>query len=197
MIHPAFRKKALKLEYFTVGYNLAEAAASLIAGALASSIALTGFGMDSILESLSGVVLIWRLRTRSDSEEKRIDSRAVRFVGMTFWILAVYISVESILRITSGETSDPSPLGIAIAALSCVTMPILGILKWRLGKRIGLRSLVADAKETFVCAALSAALLAGLVSRAIFGFGLADPIVGLVIAAFLFKEGYELLFEKD
>jgi len=196
MIDPQLRKKALRLEYFTVGYNLVEAAASLTAGALASSIALTGFGLDSILESLSAFVLIWRLRAPSGSEERRIDSRAVRFVGATFWILAAYITVESVNAIMGGGESDPSPFGIAIAVLSCVTMPVLGILKYRLGRRMGLRSLVADAKETFVCAALSAALLAGLIVRAATGFILADPIVGLLIAAFLLKEGAELLFEK-
>jgi divalent metal cation (Fe/Co/Zn/Cd) transporter len=196
-MQPELKKRALLLEYVTVGYNLAEAAASLIAGALASSIALTGFGLDSIMESLSGAVLIWRLRTASGPGEKRIESLAVRFVGATFWILALFVSIEAVLRITGGKTADASPLGIVIAAISCVAMPVLGTLKRRLGKRMGLRSLVADAKETFVCFALSAALLTGLICRAVFGFRLADPIAGLVIAAFLFREGAELIFEND
>jgi divalent metal cation (Fe/Co/Zn/Cd) transporter len=192
-------KTALMLEYFTVGYNLLEAVASLTAGILASSIALTGFGLDSIVESLSGCVLIWRLKRHGAmaEDEAKIERRAVRFVGVTFWILGAYVLFESLKRIVGSETSEPSIPGIVIAGLSVVIMPVLGWKKYLLGKRLGLKSLVADSKETFVCFALSAALLAGLVARAVFGFRLADPLVGLVIVLFLFKEGRELLFNKE
>jgi divalent metal cation (Fe/Co/Zn/Cd) transporter len=190
---PLFRK-ALRLEYFTVGYNILEAVASLIAGFLASSIALTGFGLDSIVESLSGFVLIWRLR-KSDAGDENDERKAVLFIGVTFWILGAYVLVESLKKIIERESSLPSPLGIAIAAASVVVMPLLGLAKHRLGKRLGLKSLVADSKETFACFALSVALLIGLVCRSVFGFRLADPLVGLIIVVFLFNEGRELLFE--
>jgi divalent metal cation (Fe/Co/Zn/Cd) transporter len=194
------RKKSIKtailLEYFTVGYNILEAAASLTAGILASSIALTGFGLDSVVESLSGFVLIWRLKkhgAESDGEEKQTERRAVRFVGVTFWILGGYVLFESINKIIEREASEPSVLGIVIAAFSVVIMPVLGWRKYVIGKRLGLKSLVADSKETFACFALSSALLVGLVARSIFNFRLADPLVGLFIVMFLFKEGWELL----
>jgi divalent metal cation (Fe/Co/Zn/Cd) transporter len=187
-------KKALGLEYFTAGYNILEAAASLAAGAMASSIALTGFGLDSVVESLSGAVLIWRLG-KSGVPGVKAETRAVQFVGGTFWILAVWVLVESVRKIIGGKPTESSPFGIAIAAVSVLVMPALGWMKLKIGNRLGLESLVADSKETFVCALLSAALLLGLVCRMVFGFQLADPLVGLFIAVFLFKEGRELLFE--
>lgn len=177
-----------------MGYNILEAVASLVAGFLASSIALKGFGLDSVVESLSGSVLIWRLK-RTGPREEKAERRAVRFVGATFWILGAYVLVESLQKIIGREPSEPSPLGIAIAAVSVVVMPVLGWMKLKIGKRLVLKSLVADSKETFVCCALSAALLIGLVCRSAFGSQLADPLVGLLIVAFLFKEGRELLFE--
>ncbi len=192
--------KALRLEYFTVGYNIIEAVASILAGGMASSIALIGFGLDSIVESLSGLVLIWRLRTHgtiSEEEEGRVEKRATRFVGATFVILGLYILAESARKIWNREAAEPSLFGIIIAAASLIIMPMLGYAKFRLGKELGLKSLVADSKETFVCSALSLALLVGLAARYFFGFWLADPIVGLVIVAFLFREGYELLFEEE
>lgn len=192
-------KRALLLEYFTVGYNIVEAAVSLLAGAIAGSIALTGFGLDSIVESLSGLVLIWRLKKhnlRSEREEEKIERRAILFVGMTFVVLGLYVAYESAMKIIRKEIPDTSYWGMAIALLSVIIMPLLGSAKYKLGKRLKLESLIADSKETFVCAVLSAALLLGLSANALFGFWLADPIVGLIVVAFLFKEGVELLFEK-
>jgi divalent metal cation (Fe/Co/Zn/Cd) transporter len=186
-------RRALRLEYVTVAYNILEAVASLIAGFLASSIALTGFGLDSVVESLSGFILIWRLK-KPEGEDERAEKKAVRFVGLTFWILGAYVLVESLKKIIDRESSQPSTLGIVIAAASVVVMPALGLAKYRIGKRLGLRSLVADSRETFACFALSLALLIGMLSRSIFGFRLADPLVGLIIVVFLFNEGRELLF---
>lgn len=193
-------KKALWYEYFTVGYNLLEAAASIIAGGIASSIALIGFGLDSLVESLSGGILIWRLRMHGripEEQEERIEERASRFVGITFFILAVYILVQSIRKIVLQEIPDPSLPGIIIAVLSLIIMPILGTKKFNLGKELGLRSLVADAKETFACTALSVALLLGLGLHYLFGFWLADPIAGICIAGYLLKEGWELVRGED
>jgi len=192
--------KALALEYFTVGYNILEAAASIIAGGMANSIALVGFGLDSVVESLSGLVLIWRLKkhgTISAGEEEEIEEKASRFVGITFFVLGAYVLFESVRKILAGDMAEPSLLGIAIAVLSLVVMPVLAYRKYKLGKELGLRSLVADSKETLACSFLSLALLAGMVSTYFFDFQIADPVVGLVIVAFLFREGYELVFENE
>jgi divalent metal cation (Fe/Co/Zn/Cd) transporter len=193
-------KKALLLEYFTVGYNIVEAATAIIAGRLAGSISLIGFGMDSIVESLSGFVLIWRLKKHDTiirEEEEKIERRASRFVGITFFVLGIYVLFESIKKLILRDIPDPSLFGIIIAVVSLIIMPLLASAKYRIGKRLGLASLVADSKETFVCAILSAALLVGLVSNYFFGFWQSDPIVGLLIVGFLFKEGYELVFEDE
>jgi len=193
-------RKALRLEYFTVGYNVFEALVSIAAGKIAGSISLIGFGLDSIVESLSGLVMIWRLRKhgRMDkNEEERIERRTRRFVGLTFVLLAVYVLFESVRKIVLKETPEPSVPGIVIAVLSLIIMPLLARMKFKIGKELKMGSLVADAKETVVCSFLSLALLIGLVMRIAFDFRLADPIVGLVIVVYLFKEGCELLFEKE
>jgi len=187
-------KKGLRLEYFTVGYNFFEAILSILFGSLAGSIALVGFGLDSIVESLSGGVLIWRLRQHgkiSKEAEERIEKRAMRLVAITFFVLGVYVLVESIRKLVSAEVPEPSLPGIVIAAVSLVVMPLLAWQKRKTGRQIGSRALVADSKETLVCALLSLALLLGLGANYLWGFWQADPIVGLIIVAFLLKEGRE------
>ena len=163
-------------------------------GALAGSIALIGFGLDSIIESLSGLVLIWRLRQRgkiSEEEEERIERRAIRLVAITFFILGAYVLEESVRKLIVTDVPETSLPGIIIALVSLVAMPILTWQKYRTGKAIGSRALVADSKETLACAFLSVALLLGLGANYLFGFWQADPIVGLIIVAFLFHEGWE------
>ncbi|HOO53522.1 MAG TPA: cation transporter [Methanothrix sp.] len=187
-------KKALRLEYFTLAYNVAEAAASIVFGSMAGSIALIGFGMDSIVESLSGLILIWRLkkhRAGSEEEEEKIEKRAERFVAVTFFLLGSYILFESAGKLVEGEVPEPSIPGIAIALLSMTIMPILARKKYDLGVAIKSRALIADSKETLACALLSVALLLGLGANYLFGLWQADPIVGLLIVAFLYKEGLE------
>ncbi|MDD2666570.1 MAG: cation transporter [Methanocellales archaeon] len=192
--------KALHLEYFTVIYNIIEAIASITFGSLANSIALVGFGLDSIVESLSGFVLIWRLQKHNKltpEEEEKIEKRATRFVGITFLVLAAYVLFESIKKIVTKEIPDPSLAGIIIALMSIVIMPILGLKKRKIGIQLNLKSLIADSKETFVCSTLSVALLLGLAGRYFFNFWYADPIVGLIIVFYLVREGKELLIEED
>ena len=187
-------RKGLRLEYFTVGYNVFEAAASIVFGGIASSIALIGFGLDSIVESLSGLVLIWRLGKHgeiSKETEERIEKRATRFVAITFLILGGYVLVESVRKLVLAETPEPSWPGILIAVASLIFMPLLTWQKYKTGKQIKSRALVADSKETLACAFLSVALLLGLAANYLFGFWQADPIVGLIIVVFLFKEGLE------
>jgi divalent metal cation (Fe/Co/Zn/Cd) transporter len=189
-----YYKKALRLERFTVAYNVAEAAASIIFGSLAGSIALIGFGLDSIVESLSGLILIWRLkkhRTGTEEEEEEIERRAERFVALTFFLLGSYILIESVSKLIEGEVPDPSIPGIAIALLSMTIMPILARKKYDLGVAIKSRALIADSKETLACSLLSVSLLVGLGANYVFGLWQADPIVALLIVVFLYREGLE------
>lgn len=187
------RQEAIRLEYFTVAYNLLEAAASIFFGTAALSVALIGFGLDSIVESLSGLILIWRLRDHgnmSQEKEKRTERRAERFVSVTFFILGIYILYESINHLVTHEIAQPSLAGIIIALLSVIIMPVLAWRKRVIGTVIGSRALMADAKETTACALLSVALLAGLLANYRFGFWQADPLIGIVIVLYLFHEGY-------
>ncbi|MFC2070368.1 cation diffusion facilitator family transporter [Chloroflexota bacterium] len=186
-------RKGLLLEYFNVLYNIVEAILSIVFGSIAGSIALIGFGLDSIVESLSSLVLIWCLRQHgkiSPEEEERIERRATRFVAITFFILGGYVLFESIKKLVTAEIPETSLPGIIIAAVSLVIMPFLAWQKYKTGKQIGSMALVADSKETWACAYLSAALLLGLGLNYLFGFWQADPIVGLIIVAFLCREGW-------
>ena len=195
-------RRALRLSYFTVGYNLLEGAASVAAGAAAGSVALVGFGLDSFVESLSGGVMIWRFRGLSadgahacDPAAERKERRALKLVGWTFLVLGAYVGVESARKLWLGERPEASIVGIAIAVLSLIVMPLLFLAKRRTARRLGSRSLAADSKQTLACMGMSAGVLAGLALNAAFGFWQADPLVGLLIAGFLFKEGREVLRE--
>lgn len=187
-------RTALLLEYFTVAYNIAEAALSILSGMLAGSIALVGFGLDSIVESLSALVLIWRLRrhgTVSSGDEEEIERTARRFVAVTFFLLGIYVLYESAGKLLGHEGAQPSAAGILIAIASILIMPVLAGKKQSVGTAIGSRALVADSKETMACAFLSVTLLLGLGANYLFGFWQADPLAGIVIVLFLFREGYE------
>ena len=194
-------RKALLLSYFTVGYNILEGIVSIFAGLLAGgSIALIGFGLDSFVESLSGSVMIWRFRKHgkiSEEEEEKVDRRATKLIAYTFFILGAYVLYESGKKLYFHEPSDPSLLGIIIAVVSIIVMPVLFYAKYKTGKSIGSRSLVADSKETLACVFLSAALLIGLGLNYLYGLWQADPIVGLIIVVFLVKEGYSTLTEEE
>ena len=192
--------RALKLSYFTVTYNIIECIVSIISGFIAGSTALLGFGSDSLVESLSGLIMIWRFRKHgivSKDEEDEVDKKATFFVGITFFIFGLYILYESIRKLILGEKPEPSLVGIIIAITSIIVMPILFYLKFKTGKSIGSKSLLADSKQTLVCLFMSISLLIGLCLNYLFGFWQADPIVGLIIAAFLFREGYEIIFEHE
>jgi cation diffusion facilitator family transporter len=191
-------RRALLLSYFTVAYNVLEGVLSILAGGLASSIALIGFGMDSFVESISGGIMIWRFRqTRlSEAEEKRVEARAVKLVGWSFFVLAAYILFEAARKLITREAPEPSLFGIVIAATSLVVMPALFIAKQRTGRKLGSRSLLADSKQTLACTFMSFALLLGLLANRLFGFWQADPVVGLFIGAWLVREGIETLKES-
>jgi cation diffusion facilitator family transporter len=193
------QQKALRLSYLTVGYNILEGALSLFAGAVAGSIALVGFGLDSFVESLSGGIMIWRFRRHADltpEEEERREKLATKLVGWTFFALAAYVLYESLKKLVFQEAPAPSLLGIIIAAVSLVLMPFLFFLKLRVSSDTGSRSLKADAKQNLACAFLSLALLVGLGLNYVAGLWQADPIIGLIIAAVLGREGCETLKEE-
>jgi cation diffusion facilitator family transporter len=187
-------RKALWLEYFTVVYNGIEAALSIFFGYLAGSIALVGFGLDSVVESLSGFVLIWRLRQHgkvSKDEEERVEKKAMKFVAVTFFVLGLYILVQSVRKLVLKEMPDPSLPGIFIGLASLVVMPALSIAKRKTGEQIRSGALIADAKETLACSFLSVALLMGLGLNYLFRWWYADAIAGIFIVLFLFHEGLE------
>jgi divalent metal cation (Fe/Co/Zn/Cd) transporter len=193
------QQRALLLSYLTVGYNVLEGAVSLFAGYLAGSIALVGFALDSFVESLSGAVMIWRFRPhpgRTPEEEERLEKKAVKLVGYTFFILAAYVLYESVEKLWLQEAPDPSLLGLVIAGVSLVLMPALFFYKYSLGKSLGSVSLMADSKQTLACALLSLALLIGLGLNYLYGVWQADPVIGLLIAGVLVREGYEALKEE-
>jgi divalent metal cation (Fe/Co/Zn/Cd) transporter len=190
------KKRALILEYFTVGYNVIEGIVSIIAGLLSGSIALIGFGLDSAIESISGAILIWRLLKHgkiSAEEEARVEQQAVRLVGISFYVLGAYIFIISVRKLYLHDAPEPSLLGIIIAILSLIIMPALAYMKYSLGKKTNMRSLIADSKQTFICAILSVALLVGLLLNYLFGLWWADPISALVIVFFIIMEGYKTL----
>ncbi|OGD54469.1 hypothetical protein A3K80_08640 [Candidatus Bathyarchaeota archaeon RBG_13_38_9] len=197
-VNADLHKKALNLSYFTVGYNIIEGIVSILAASLSGSVALLGFGLDSFVESFSGLIIIWRFKKkRTPQEEEKVEKRAVRLVGYTFFILAFYVAFESIKKLYQFEAPNPSILGIIIATLSIIIMPILSHMKYQTGKSLKSRSLIADSKETLACAALSIALLIGLGLNYFLRIWQADPVIGLVIAAFLIKEGYESLIGEE
>jgi cation diffusion facilitator family transporter len=195
-----YYKKALFLEYFTVAYNVVEAALSIFFGSMAKSIALVGFGLDSVVESLSGGVLIWRLHKHgkiSEEEEERVERRAQIFVAATFFVLGAYVLFQSVKKLVLKEMPDPSLPGIIIAVVSLIVMPVLSFQKLKTGKAIQSDALIADSKETLACAFLSLALLLGLGLNYLFSFWQADALVGLIIVFYLFKEGREVWKESE
>lgn len=193
-------RKALWLSLFSVAYNLVEGVVSIVAGLLAGSIALTGFGLDSFVESLSGGVMVWRFEKHgkiSEEEEERVEVKAAKLVGYTFFVLAAYVLFESLKKLIYREIPEPSLLGIVIAIVSLIVMPVLFYMKLRVGRSLGSRGLVADSKQTLACVYLSVALLLGLGLNYLFGIWWADPLAGLVIVGFLVREGYETLTEES
>jgi divalent metal cation (Fe/Co/Zn/Cd) transporter len=188
-------RRALWLVGFTLGYNVVEAGVALWAGTEAGSIALLGFGLDSLIEVAAAAVLLWRLSVEmrgGDSERvEAAERRAHRFVGFTFLALALYVLVESILTLVDGDHPQSSVPGIVLAAVSLVVMPLLAWAKLRTARRLGSGALTAEAKETLACAYLSFALLVGLALNAALGWWWADPVAALVMVPWLVWEGVE------
>lgn len=183
----ALERRARWLARATIAYNLAEGAVAIAAGVAAGSIALISFGGDSLVECLSAVVILWQFRGVAEDRERR----ALRLIGLAFFALAAYVTVESLRALATGAEADPSPVGIALAAVSLAVMPLLSWLKRRTGRELGSRAVVADSVQTLLCTYLSAALLGGLLLNALWGWWWADPVAALVVAAVAAREGRE------
>jgi divalent metal cation (Fe/Co/Zn/Cd) transporter len=176
-----------RLEYFTLGWNLVEALVAVSAGVFAASIALIGFGIDSLIESLSGGILIWRLQ---EIEKHGTRERlAERLVGCSFFLLALYVAFEAGKSLLNREQPEASVAGIVLSAVSLIVMPLLARAKRRVATRIDSRALIADSRQTDICAYLSSILLGGLALNALFGWWWADPLAALCMLPVILREG--------
>jgi divalent metal cation (Fe/Co/Zn/Cd) transporter len=185
---------ALKLSYATVAYNLAEGLVSVVVATMIGSSALLGFGIDSFVESLSGAVMIWRF---SGTADERREKAAIRLVGASLIVLAAYVVYEAATSLYYHEPPERNVAGLIIASVSLIVMPALYVAKRRTAANLSSRSFAADAKQTLACIMLSVALLIGTGLHNAFGIWQADPIAGLVIAAYLVREGYEAWTENE
>ncbi|WP_435281184.1 cation transporter [Streptomyces koelreuteriae] len=175
----------------TIGYNVVEAAVALTAGTLASSTALIGFGLDSVIEVSSAAAVAWQFSARDHAVRQARERTTLRIIGVSFLVLAAYVAVDSVRALTGTGEAERSVPGIVIAALSLAVMPFLSAAQRRAGRELGSASAVADSKQTLLCTYLSAVLLAGLVLNAALGWSWADPVAALAIAAIAVREGLD------
>jgi divalent metal cation (Fe/Co/Zn/Cd) transporter len=188
---PKIASRGRRLEYFTIGWNVLEGVAAVSAGALAGSISLTAFGIDSFIEVTSGAALLWRMSVDANEHRREHNERiALRLVGACFVALAAYVAVESMRALIQRSAPERSFLGIAVASVSLIVMPILSRAKKRVGKELQSPAMQADAKQTDFCVYLSAILLLGLILNASLGWWWADPVAGLVMVPIIAREGY-------
>jgi divalent metal cation (Fe/Co/Zn/Cd) transporter len=184
-----------RLEYFTLGWNLTEAAVAVGAGVFAGSIALIGFGIDSLIESLSGGILLWHLQgTETDERRERL---AHRLVGISFFLLALYVGFEAGKSLLRREVPEASVVGVVLSIVSLIVMPLLARAKRRLAAKLDSRALYADSRQTDICAYLSAILLAGLLLNALFGWWWADPVAALCMLPMIIREGTEAVQNRS
>jgi len=185
------------LEVLTIGWNAIEAFVAIGAGIAAGSVALIGFGLDSVIESISGIALYRRLtfelKGASETASEASDRRALWFVGISFYLIAAYVLYDALTSLIQRGAPESSPLGIGLAAVSLVVMPLLAWAKRRTGEALQSRALIADAAETFVCAYLSFALLLGLALNAALGWWWADPVAALLMLPLIVREGREAI----
>lgn len=184
---PELQRRAVRLAWATIAWNVVEAAVAIAAGAAANSIALVGFGLDSTVEVMSAVVIVWQFRGLAEDRERR----ALKLIAVSFFGLAAYVAVQAIVDLVGTSRPESSPVGIGLAIASLVVMPLLARAKRRTGNAMGSVTVVADSNQTKLCAYLSAILLGGLVLNATVGWWWADPIAALAIAALAVNEGRE------
>lgn len=197
-LHDTTRRRLIvqgqRLEYFTIAYNSLEGLIAIGAGAVAGSMALIGFGFDSLIEVTSGAALLWRLHAELDERKReRAEQITLRIVGVCFLMLALYVSYESITALFHRTPPERSWPGIALAIVSLIVMPLLANAKRRVAREIGSRAMSADARQTDLCTYLSAILLGGLILNALLGWWWADPVAALVMVPIIGREGIEAL----
>lgn len=186
-------RRALSLAYLSMGWMVIEAGVAVTAGILAASIALVGFGLDSVIEFFSAVIVVWQLHGQGEERE----TRAVRLIGATFFVLAAYLAVQSTRDLIDQARPEHSLPGIAVTAAALIVMPLLAIAKRRTGQAMNNRAVIADSAETAFCAFTSAAALLGIGLNAWLGWWWADPAAALVIAALAVREGLEAFEDED
>ena len=181
-----------RLEYFTIAWNTLEGIVAIIAGAVAGSISLMGFGIDSFIEVLSGSALLWRMSVDSDVEQRRRNERrTLRIVGLCFLGLAIYITYEAGRDLLQHRAPERSIAGTVLACASLLVMPLLSRAKHKVGAHLGSAAMHADAQQTQFCAYLSAILLGGLAMNTFFGLWWTDPVAALVMVPLIAREGME------
>lgn len=180
------RRRSLYLAYATVGYNMLEGLVAIAAGAVASSAALLGFGLDSFIEVSSALVVIWQFRSAVPQARERL---ALRLIAVSFFALAAWIVADAARSLLGVGEAQPSPAGIAITAASVVVMPVLVWAKRRTGRELGSATVVADSTQSLLCTYLSGIVLAGLALNAVLGWSWADPLAALAVAAVAVREG--------
>jgi len=190
-------RRGIRLEYFTIAWNSLEAIVAVGAGVIAGSIALVGFGLDSVIEVVSGAIVFWRLRAElggaNQGASERAERRALFIVGLSFFALGAYVLYESGKKLWLRERPEESVVGLGLAIVSLVVMPVLALGKHRIARRLGSRALAADAKETAICSYLSLTLLLGL--NAWLGWWWADPVAALAMLPLIVHEGREAVEE--
>ncbi len=190
-------RRGRRLEYFTLGWNGGEAAAAMIAGIVAGSVALVGFGLDSLIEVISGAALLWRLRRDlNPGARENAERAALRIVGVCFLVLATYVAVDSLRSLLWRKAPEHSIAGVVVAIGALVAMPLLGRAKRDVALRLGSRAMRADARQADFCFYLSAILLAGLALNLVLGWWWADPGAALAMAPLIGKEGVDALRGK-
>jgi divalent metal cation (Fe/Co/Zn/Cd) transporter len=190
-------RRGRRLEYFTIAWNSLEGLVAILSGLVAGSIALVGFGIDSLIEVTSGAALLWRLSADVNEEKReRIESVTLRIVGVCFIALTLYVSYDSVTALLHREAPERSASGIVLAIASLIVMPLLARAKRRVARGISSGAMFADARQTDFCVYLSAILLGGLLLNALLGWWWADPIAALVMAPIIGKEGVEALQGK-
>jgi divalent metal cation (Fe/Co/Zn/Cd) transporter len=183
-------RRGRRLEHFTITWNAVEGLVAVVAGAVAGSISLVGFGIDSFIEVTSGAILLWRMSVDADVLlRERNEKRALKVVGVCFLALAAYIAYESVRDLWFARTPEHSVPGIILACVSLVVMPLLSRAKRKVGRALSSAAMHADAKQTEFCTYLSAILLAGLLLNAFLGWWWADPVAGLIMVPLIAKEG--------
>jgi divalent metal cation (Fe/Co/Zn/Cd) transporter len=180
------QRRIRRLVATTIGYNVIEAVLAITAGTMASSAALIGFGLDSVIEVASAAALAWQFSAR---DPERRERTTLRIIALSFFVLAGYVTFDAILGLTGSGRPHPSGLGIVLAAVSLAVMPCLSYAQRRAGRELGSVTAVADSKQTLLCTYLSGVLLVGLILNATLGWTWADPVAALVIAAVAVNEG--------